>query len=28
MKDSNRAREILESGKRFLIETFVPKVTA
>jgi TetR/AcrR family transcriptional repressor of nem operon len=25
MKDSRRATEILESGKRFLIETFIPK---
>ena len=25
MKDPKRAREILESGKKFLIETFVPK---
>lgn len=25
MKDPRRAREILESGKRFLIQTFVPK---
>jgi TetR/AcrR family transcriptional repressor of nem operon len=28
MKDQKRAREILESGKRFLIATFVPKAHA
>jgi len=28
MKDSKRAREILESGKKFLIETCVPKANA
>ena len=27
MKDPKRAREILESGKKFLIDTFVPRAS-
>lgn len=27
MKDPKRAKEILESGKRFLIDTFVPRAS-